>query len=208
MMPETEWYEDVEIPGIGLRKLSKFSHKEFTVAFANVESSWHGWTPEQRNKFAAAFAHSPIEVIDDERRRIIEFLMEQGEPAIWKKIARLVARHIEHSRAVEFLATRVREGIGPLTNYYRALAKISARECIPQLKDALQKHSEQVEQYPSLEKWENRFIYLDYLYCSATLFKLTGEPQYLSNLTGMRDNNVEVLRQMANTAIASTDISI
>src|SRR5260370_12867727 len=118
---KNEWYKDAEIPGIGIRRISKFSRKEFTVDFTYIESRWASWTQEERVRFAAAFARSPKNIMDDNRRRIITFLMERGDPPIWRKIALFVAKHIERDRAVGFLVARVREGCGPLANYYQAL---------------------------------------------------------------------------------------
>jgi hypothetical protein len=205
---KNEWYEDTDIPGIGIRSISKFSHKEFTVDFTYIESRWASWTQEERVRFAAAFARSPKNIMDDNRRRIITFLMERGDTRIWRKIALLVAHYLDRKPAINFLIARVNEGSGPLANYYQALETLSASECVPQLTSALQKHRAQVEQRPSLDIWENRFVYLDYIACSATLFKLTGEERYRSNLKAMLEHGDEPVRQMARAAVTSSGIAV
>jgi len=202
------WYENIEIAGIGIRRVSKFSRKEFTVELADIESHWLSWTEEERNHFAAAFACSPQDRADDKRQRIVVFLMERGDPAIWRKIALLIAKYINCDRAVEFLLARVREGVPPLANYYQALANLQAPECVPTLVESLSKHRAEVEKHPSLQTWGDRFLYLDFIANSATLFKITGKDEFRSNLKEMLEHPDKTVRQMVHTVAQVSDVTV
>ncbi|PYX48051.1 MAG: hypothetical protein DMG79_12770, partial [Acidobacteria bacterium] len=192
----------------GIRRVSKFSRTGFSVGIAVVEAQWPFWTQEQRAQFAGAFAFSSSSEIDENDRRIIDFLIERGNPRIWRKIALLVATNIDRKRAIDFLLAKIDEGSGSLANYYQALDTLSAMECVPRLTDALRKHRAQVDLRPSLDLWENRFIYLDYIACSAALFKLTGDERYRKNLQAMLEDRDEPIRQMARAVAMSSRIAV
>lgn len=205
---ESEWYENIETGDGHILRVSKFARRDFAVGVAAVEAHWPSWTQDQRAQFAGAFASSPRSKVDDNDRRIINFLMECGDPRIWRKITLLVATHVDRKRAIDFLLARVDEGSGSLANYYQALDTLSASECVPQLTNALRKHHALVEQRPSLDLWENRFVYLDYIACSAALFKLTGDERYRKNLKTMLEDRDEPIRQMARAVAMSSGIVV
>lgn len=202
------WYVDIEIAGIGDRRVSRFSRKEFTVDLADIESHWLSWTEEEHNHFAAALACSPQDQADDNRRRIVDFLIGRGDPAIWRKIAFLIAKYIDRNRAVEFLLARVREGIAPLANYYQALAILRVPECVPTLVESLSKHRAEVEKHLFLQSWGERFLYLDFIACSATLLTITGKDEFRSNLKEMLEHPHKTIRQMVHTVAQVNGITI
>ena len=201
-----EWYEDIEIAGSGIRRVSKFSRKEFTVNFADIQSQWLSWTEEEHNHFAAAFACSPQDREDDNRQRIVVFLMERGDPAIWRKIALLIAKCIDRNRAVEFLVARVREGIAPLANYYQALAMLSADEALPALEQCLLMHRKQITSRLYTGNWDDRLAHLDYIACLATLFKITDDPAYEANLSDLLHHSDKNVREMVHSVANSMSI--
>jgi len=202
------WYENIEIAGIGIRRVSKFSRKEFTVELADIESRWDSWTEEERNHFAAAFACSPQDRADDRGQRMVSFLMERGDPGIWRKIALLIAKYTNCDRAVGFLLARVREGVPPLANYYQALALLSPPECVPTLVEALFRHRREVDLHPTLQDWKDKFLYMDYLSCSATLFKITGREEYRTGMRETLKHPAETVRNMVGVVASSTGISL
>jgi len=206
IQPPEEWFEPVQIGDRRFRHVSKFFRKDFVVSREFVEGQWHAWTREQRLKFAGAFA-ARAELNDDDQG-VLDFLMDKGYPEVWCTIALSVARHRDPSRATDFLLKRVKEDSGPLSNYYQALEMVQTQECVPVLRAALLKHRQQVELHPSLQSWGDRFFYLDYLSCSATLFKITGQEEYRINIQGMLQHPNEVIRNMARMVATSSNISL
>jgi hypothetical protein len=196
-----QWFETVELGGKRTPHVSKFLRKDFTVSREFVEQRWNLWTHTERLRFAGAF--SAKGQVNDADQKLLDFLMENGDSEIWGTIALAVAKHRNLNKAAVFLLQRVREGQKPLANYYQALGILRASECVPDLKEALSKHQVEVDQHPVLQSWGDRFIYLDYLSCSATLFTLTGEQEYKLNLKRMLEHRDESIRKMTQM-IAST----
>jgi len=204
--PHEEWFETVQVGEKRLRHMSKFLRKDFVVAKDHLEEQWPVWTREQRLKFAGAF--SARAELNDDDQRVLDFLMDNGDPEIWCTIALSVARHRDRNRATEFLLKRVKEDGGPLSNYYQALGMLPTQECVPVLKAALLNHRREVELHPSLQSWGDRFFYLDYLSCSATLFKITGLEEYRANIEGMLLHPDEAIRKMIRMVASSSNISL
>ncbi|MGB6475456.1 MAG: hypothetical protein WBF04_15500 [Candidatus Sulfotelmatobacter sp.] len=202
----SEWFETGEFAGRTARHVSKFLRRDFNVPVKVVEERWPSWTAEERLIFAGAFSarfpHS------DNDQRILDFLMQSGDTRIWRKIALPVARHRDRSCALRFLLARIAEAAPPLSNYYQAIQTLSASECVPALLDALSRHRQEVELHPSVQTSTEKLIYSDYLYCSATLFKITGQEVYRANITRMLEHGEEVVRQRATFIARSAGIAV
>src|SRR6266567_146997 len=207
LWPEKVWFEDnVTLEGVYYPRLSKFLHSEFSVPLDFLMACWGKWSQREKATFASAFAMRPKLVPGDSA--VIDFLMESGSPESWSMIALLVAREYpDRDRAFDFLMARVSEPVSRLAhsamlskaNYYQALGVLGRPECVPELKRALARHREFVRLHPSLHWWKvwtDRLVYLDYLSCSATLFRLTGEEQYRTNLRSMLEHRDMPIRQM------------
>ena len=68
-----------------------------------------------------------------------------------------------------------------------------------------------VNAHPSLHSWKmwkDRLVYLDYLSCSATLFRLTGQNEYRMNLETMLQHRNEPVREMARAVVMSSGIAV
>jgi hypothetical protein len=204
--PHEEWFETVVAGEKVLRHMSKFLRSDFVVSREFLEAQWHAWNPEEKLKFSGAF--SARAELKDEDQRVLDFLMDNGDSEIWCTIALSVARHRDRNRAIEFLLRRVNEDQGPHANYYQALAMLRSLESVPILQVALLQHRRQVELHPSLETWGDRFFYLDYLSCSATLFKITGMQEYRSNIEAMLEHPDQAIRKMVRMIASSTDITL
>src|SRR6267154_3592709 len=126
---DDDWFETAEIGG-RRSYYSKFSRSDFTISLTFLEGQWPSWSTEQRARFAGAFGFLQKLQLSDNDQNLLDFLMKNGEPQVWRAIALVVARHRDRRQALNFLVTRVREGARPLANYYQALEKISARECV------------------------------------------------------------------------------
>jgi hypothetical protein len=202
---DKNWFESAEIGGSRIQQVSKFFNKDFNVSKDVLEAEWPSWTPDERVNFAAAF--SVRADLTDNDQRVLEFLIEKGNPSIWRAIALSVARHRGRNLAVEFLLIRVTEDPPPLANYYQAIEMLSPPECVSTLVRALLRHSKELELHPSLRIWDDRFVYLDYLSCSATLFKVTGQKEYEANIKRMTEHPDETVRQMAHMVASSSGIT-
>lgn len=204
--PGDEWFEAGQFAGKPARHVSKFLRKDFNVAVEVVEARWPSWTSEERLIFAGAYSARLPRTDNDQR--ILDFLMQNGDRRIWRKIALSVARHRDRSCALKFLLARVADGLPPLSNYYQAFQILLAPESVPLLLDALSKHRREVELHPSVRTPAERLMYSDYLYCSATLFKITGQEEYRANIRRMLAHSEEVVRQRAAFIASSTEITI
>jgi hypothetical protein len=200
-----EWFESVLSEGKRIPHISKFSRKDFIVSAEVVEARWTSWTAEEKGKFASAFSQR-LEM-DDNDERVLDLLMDKGDPPVWHRIALAVARHRNRSRALNFLLARVMEREGSVANYYQALGKMLASECVPILQQALLKHREDTDLHPFLQAWQDRFIYLDYLSCSATLFAVTGREEYRENLREMLRHPEEAVRNMVRMISSTQNIA-
>jgi hypothetical protein len=203
---DQEWFETIQIGDRHLRHVSKFIRKDFSVPKEILEERWRTWNWEDRLKFAGAF--SARAELGDNDQRLLDFLMDNGNPEIWSTIALSVARHHDHNRALSFLLARVKEAAGPLANYYQALEMLADPACVPGLRTALQEHRRQVALHPVLQSWSDRFFYLDYLSCSATLLKITGQAEYRANLEEMSQHSDESIRKMVRMVASSSNIVV
>jgi hypothetical protein len=198
-----EWFETVETGG-KLIRVSKFLREDFAVPIDFINARWQSLTLEERTSFACAFAaRRPL---GDNDQELLDFLMKNGEPRIWRTIALSVVRHRDQGRAVNFLLSRINENVPPLANYYQAICYLSASECIPALRQAITKHRIEVAMHPTLEGWADRFIYLDYLYCAAALLITTGQQEYRAELVGIKSHPDEVIRQMVQMVLTTSSI--
>ncbi len=214
---DEKWFEDREIDGRRCRHVSKFYRTEFAVSLDFVKARWRSWSRKDRGLFAAAFAARHKLLGAD--RDLLDFLIDNGDDEVWNLIGQLLAReHPDRARVLKFLLSRVMESASPLANYYQALGILSAmdgvgslRECISYLKHALIKHRQEAERHPAVRWWKlgrDRFIYMDYLSCSATLFKLTGVEEYRANLKAMLEHRDESVRMLVRTVAISSGIAV
>lgn len=201
-----KWFEEAEIDGKRFEHLSKFMCDDFTVPVELVREQWPLWTPDEQLGFASAF--SVRAKLSDNDRAVLDFLLENGTPRIWGAITLLVVNHLDRKRALDFLLKRVSDRDEPLCNYYQALTALAAPECAPLLAEALERHRRDIDFHPSLQNWTDQFFYLDYLSCSAALFKITGQEEYRTNLKKMLEHSDETIREMVRMVSDTRGISI
>ncbi len=204
---ENSWFETTTIDG-RRSHYSKFSRGGFGVSLEFLKPRWASWSPAERRRFAGAFGLLQRSQLGDDDQNVLDFLMADGGPQVWRAIALVVAKHRDRTRALAFLIARVHEEDSPVANYYQALEKMSARECVPALRDLLSKHREDLGRRVPPNASTDRFFYQDYLVCSATLFKLTGEEQYLQGLKEMLAHSNERIRTMVQTISNSYSIKL
>src|SRR6266404_5021128 len=193
------WFETGELEGKRYRNLSKFFRTEYSVSLDFVSARWPAWSRKERSRFAAAFAARSKLVEGDQY--ILDFLMENGDNEVGSLIAHLIVREYpDRDRALKFLLSRVKKRDLPLASYYQALSTLASPQCVQELKEALVGHRLYVQEHRSLRwwrTWKDTLMYLDYLSCSATLFRLTGEEEYRANLKAMLEHRNKPVRQMA-----------
>jgi len=203
---EAGWYETVEIEGKEVFLVPKVLRNDVIVPLEIVEARWPFWTPRERVEFAGAFSRKAE--LSDSDQMVVDFLMKNGGSRIWTMIALLVTRCRERDKAVDFLLSRIKEGVRPLANYYQAVGVLSPSECLPILRESFLAHRQEVTRHPSLQTSGDRFIYLDYLSCAAALLTITGQEEYRASLVEMRNHRDDAIRQMALTVVKESNINI
>jgi hypothetical protein len=192
-----DWFEQSELGG----RRSKFCRPNFIVPIEHVEAQWRSWTPDERRMFAWAFGFSARVQLTDNDQRLLDFLMENGGQEVWSAIGNIVGAHRDRDRALNFFLARIKEGLRPLGNYYQGLARLSAPESVPTLREVLAREQREVDQLaPSLRTSADQDVYRDCIHCSLTLFVITKEREYLTNLKKMLEHTDESVRQMVRTA--------
>jgi hypothetical protein len=186
-------------------RLSKFLRENFTLTGKSLEVLWLSWTPEEKLRFAGAFAARRPHSDDD--FEVLEFLMHNGDSRVWSTIAIPIARHRDHKKALAFLVERVSQEQGG-ANYYQALGLLSDSDCVPLLRKNLLRHRQELDQRPLLKSWNDRFVYLDFLTCSATLFLLTEEEEYRNNIREMLQHTDVAVKRMARTVAGNSGIDL
>jgi hypothetical protein len=201
-----EWFES-RVPGTkGITRVSRFLRNDFSVSRRLLEEKWHLWTNEERLRFAGAFSARGELRHDDQG--LLDFLMENGTPQIWMTIALLVSKHKDKDYALKFLLERVKEGVAPLANYYQALEMLVDSRSASALEEALSRHRADVDSHPNPRSKTERFIYWDYLYCSAALFRITGREEYRATIRKMLQHPDETVRKMVPLVASSNGIAI
>lgn len=200
---QNEWFETGEIQGRH-SYYSKFSKKDFVMPMESLREVWPAWSPDEKRKFAWAFGFSGRTQMNEKEEELLEFLVKNGNPDVWRAVALVVARHRDRDWAVGFLMSRVKEETEHLANYYQGLAILSRLECVPVLRDKLLIHSQQIDPHMAPGRWGESSLYSDYLSCSAALFRITGQEEYRSNLKKVLEHPDEKVRQKVRT-IASAN---
>lgn len=198
---DDEWFDASQTLEGQRRLTSKFLRKDFGTTVGILSEKWPTWTADQKLKFTGAF--SVKNTLNDEDRQVLEFLMHHGDERIWRTIALLVVHHPDRTRALGFFLTRLKEGEKPLANYYQALDVMHAIECVSVMQEMLVSHQREIDSPTRSQPSVKQFAFLDYLACSAALYKLTGSEKYLSSIKAMArhsDNNVRKTARMVADA--------
>lgn len=206
ILEETEWMVVYRLENGQSLHESKFLTKDATVTADALRERWGSFSPKQRYDFVRAYQAKPEVTSEDEK--VLEFLMDSEDPAIWATIAPLLARHKKRERILAFILSRIQQPWGPKANFYQVLGALSAPESVPILKQSLLKHREEMLAHPSLQSWNDRLIYLDYLSCSAALFAITHERQFIKNLKEMLQHSDHAVQEMVGAVARSSGITI
>jgi hypothetical protein len=125
-------------------------------------------------------------------------------------VALLVARlHPDRDRALDFLLSHVRRRTSPLANYFQALDILATREgsdflrpSIPYLKEAFVRHTREISTISFSQMvalLRDTLAYMDYLSCSAALFRLTGEEESRNKLKQQSEHRNQLVRMMVRS---------
>lgn len=204
---QNEWFETGEVEG-RTSYYSKFSKKDFTIPVEALREQWPQWNSDEKRKFAWAFGFSGKTELNEEEQRILEFLVQNGNPDIWRAIAPIVGRHPDRRWVVSFLLSRLNDETEHLANYYQALGTLSPPECVPILADKLANHHRKVVPHTAPGSWGESSLYSDYLSCSAALFRITGQEKYRDNLRKILGHPEEKVRQKVRTIAASNGFEL
>jgi hypothetical protein len=201
VLEESEWMIVYKLADGQSLHESKFLVKGATITAESLRGRWDSFSQKERYDFVRAYQAKPEVTSEDEK--ILDFLMDTEDYAVWITIAPLLARHKDRARVLGFLLSKIQQPIGPKANFYQVLGVLSDLESVPVLKQALSKHREEVDRRPSLQSWDDRLIYLDYLSCSATLFEITHDEEFKQNLRRVlrhpQDPIQEMVRAVANS---------
>src|SRR5882672_7056512 len=88
--------------------VSKFLAADITISVVELDNRWRTWTVEEKGRFASAYSAKPE--LHEEDYRVLEFLMEKGEPGIWSSIVLMLTKHPDRGRMLKFVLTRIEAG--------------------------------------------------------------------------------------------------
>lgn len=196
-----DWFDIIRNASGERVRISKFLNDSYIFSVERLKILWPSWDADTRASFAAAFAAKPP--LSDNDQTLLEFLMENGNARIWRTIALSLTRHRDRNRAIAFLLRRISEDVPPLANYYQALGALKAAESIPILKRAFVDYDLRMDRHRTLDAWGDRLSYFDRLWCSATLFGLTGDEEYRTSVRMALEHSDEAVRKMGR-AVANT----
>lgn len=192
----------------GGSRITRSLPRAISVFPLNTFESNGPYGPDERRKLAGAFGFSGKIQLNEEEQQLLEFLMENGNPDVWRAIALVVARHDDQSRALDFLLARVKDETEHLANYYQALAILSDPECVPILARKLSAHRREIDPGTTPTHWGEPSIYSDYLCCSATLLRITGQEEYRSSLKKTLEHPDETVREKVRVIAATYGFEI
>jgi len=172
LITESEWtrvYKD----GDATLRDSKFFRDGLEVNAESIKGWWPSLSLHQRLDFAHAFSVKPKVTPEDER--ILDFLMEEGEPYIWRTIAILLPRHRDRERVLAFLLERIREEGEYKANFFQALRLMGDNRAIPALRAAFDDYRKKFRVGTGAPV---KFVYFSYLSCCEALWALEGSTEY------------------------------
>jgi hypothetical protein len=156
---------------------SKFLVDDLRVSPLAIKKQWPGLSPSEKQEFSTAFGSQPPRDNDDQN--ILQFLMEVGPEEVWRNIAVLLPFHTRPDVALAFLIDKVQHGSSSRADYYQAIELLRGMEAVP----ILRRHFDEYRSllFPKVEG-DNVDLWINYLQCGKTLFNLTQDLTYLSEL--------------------------
>jgi hypothetical protein len=155
---------------------SKFATGEARISLAELQSRWWGWNEGEQVEFARAFGQKPDLSSEDEW--VLGFLMQQNGEMVSTSIGILVGKLSDKKRAARFLVDCLRAFPESRGNFLMALGDLAAPETAGDLSSVFQECSQGVAR----NALGNESL-ADLLYCSAALFRITAEANYLQLIT-------------------------
>jgi hypothetical protein len=197
LIRESEWmrvYECEYKSQKGMHFESKFLTDRIQVPAGSIIKRWPDLSLEERNEFANAFADKPELTHEDER--ILNFLMEAGEPITWMTIAPLLPRHRDRERVLRFVLEKIGGIQHHNANFFQALELMADKRALPALRADYDDYREALGTGLGSVSPPD---YTDYLYCCAALWRISGSVEYkqvIEEALKSQDNSVRTTAEM------------
>src|SRR5215470_3612472 len=91
VVSENRWSRIYELSSGTRAYASKFLTDGLSVSSDTVMKEWSNWSENERLEFAKAYKSKP-EITNDDRR-ILSFLVENGDERVWVSIANVLTKH-------------------------------------------------------------------------------------------------------------------
>lgn len=151
---------------------SKFLEAGSELRASELEMIWGKLSLQEKLDLCAAYHAKPV--ITKEGEYVLDIVMRKGDEITWSNIVSVLARHTERHRVLAFVGDRIERQAPPLANFYHTAELLGDSALVPRL---LEKHRE-YELVGISPESTDRIRSIDYLSCTAALWKLTRLHEY------------------------------
>jgi hypothetical protein len=188
---ETEWTR-VYKWGDEYVYVSKFLEGDAEVSAESIRERWPAFSFEQKLDFAQAFSIGGNVTEEDER--ILDFLMEAGDPLIWMTIAFRLPHHRDKDRVLAFLLDRIGDDYEHKDNFFQALGLMKDQRAIPALRATSDRYRERLAASPASVPSDD---YRQYLACCEALWRISDSVEYKRVIEDALQSQDEAVRTIA-----------
>lgn len=177
---------------------SKFDTDGLEVEAREFRKLWRRMGRKEKLEFCAAYRAKQKLTREDEL--ILDFLMKNGDAAIWETIASMLPRHPQRRRALTFIRRQVQKQPPPLANFFMALAILRDVKSVPFLRRRYRRYVTSDKLTPESS---DHMSCIDYLYCCRALWGLTKHTEYRTAIADFERANDPVVRGFATGLLKS-----
>ena len=193
LVHESEWMRVYDSDRWGEVHESKFLTDRIQVSAESIVNRWGGLSLAEKLEFANAFAAKREVTPEDER--ILDFLMEVGDPPIWATVAPMLPRHTNRERVLAFLLRRLKDEGFSKANFYQSLELLKDKTALPALREDYQRYDSRLREHGKLQSESD---YLEYLSCCKALWVIDGSREYQEVIERQTKSEHEKVRVWAD----------
>ena len=189
---ETEWTR-VYKSDQGYVYVSKFMEGDVKVTAESIRAQWPTFSFEQKLDFVQAFAKGGRVTSEDER--IMDFLMEAGEPFICMEMAPRLLDHRDRDHVLAFLLDRISDDFEYKGNFVQALGLMKDPRALPALRTKFDGYRERLAASPGSMSPDDC---MDYMVCLQALWRISGSQEYKPIIEDALNSPDETVRRTAD----------
>jgi hypothetical protein len=198
LVHEDRWSRVFEVEPNFFAYESKLDADDVSVSVEELRREWPSWGDSEKLSFASAFRQKRQIAKRDEE--ILEFLMAEGNEAVWSTIALCLTRHSDQKVILNFLLERLRSGTEAKANFIQALYVLGDLAALPALHRLHDGLSERVKAPPGgdIDEWTVN----DFLRCCEALAYLEKDERYQDEIRPFLNHPDPFVRLHAQNALA------